>query len=143
MNKVTKQAIVPYSASQMFALVNDVSAYPEFIPGCTQIEVHSQDDNTMEVSMTVEKLGFNATLRTRNTLVLNEKIAMTLQSGPLKQLQGEWRFFPLGESAAKIEFALQFDLGGGVVKRMMAQYFHGLAETMLQAFESRAKEIYG
>ena len=93
--------------------------------------------------MTVEKLGFNATLRTSNSLVPNEKIAMKLLSGPLKHLQGEWRFIPLGESATKIEFTLQFDFGAGLVKRVMAQYFHELADTMLKAFESRAKDIYG
>ena len=36
MRVVERSAIVPYTAAQMFALVNDVARYPEFLPGARQ-----------------------------------------------------------------------------------------------------------
>lgn len=143
MKTVSKHAIVPYSASQMYHLVNDVASYPEFVPDCTGIVIHANAGNVMDVSMMVEKMGIKMTMRTRNTLFPNEKVAMDLESGPLKHLHGQWLFTPLNEQAAKIEFHLQFELTSGLLKRVLASYFKGLAETMITAFEKRAREIYG
>lgn len=35
MSQISRTALVPYSAEQMYQLVNDVQSYPQFLPGCT------------------------------------------------------------------------------------------------------------
>ena len=35
MPQISRTALVPYSAEQMYQLVNDVQSYPQFLPGCT------------------------------------------------------------------------------------------------------------
>ncbi|MCP5086740.1 MAG: ubiquinone-binding protein, partial [Rhodobacteraceae bacterium] len=35
MRRVSRHALVPYAADQMYALVENVVAYPEFLPWCT------------------------------------------------------------------------------------------------------------
>jgi hypothetical protein len=39
MQRVHKSVLVPYSARQMFDLVDDVARYPEFLPWCGGSEV--------------------------------------------------------------------------------------------------------
>ena len=35
MPQISRTALVPFSAEQMYQLVNDVKSYPDFLPGCT------------------------------------------------------------------------------------------------------------
>jgi len=39
MKKISRTALLPYSALQMYNLVNDVAAYPKFLPWCGAAEV--------------------------------------------------------------------------------------------------------
>lgn len=34
MHHIRKTAVLPYSAEQIFALVEDIPAYPQFLPWC-------------------------------------------------------------------------------------------------------------
>ncbi|STP18350.1 putative oligoketide cyclase/lipid transport protein [Escherichia coli] len=48
MPQISRTALVPYSAEQMYQLVNDVQSYPQFLPGCTGsriLGVHSWADD--------------------------------------------------------------------------------------------------
>ena len=46
MPRITRSALVMFSAEQMFRLVNDVHAYPEFLPGCVGSRVHETGEDT-------------------------------------------------------------------------------------------------
>ncbi|HQT42767.1 MAG TPA: SRPBCC family protein, partial [Halothiobacillus sp.] len=39
MTTISRQIQVPYNAAQMYALVNDVAAYPQFLPWCESAKV--------------------------------------------------------------------------------------------------------
>ena len=58
MAKVNKSALVPYSAKTMFDLVNDVIAYPEFIPGCVATRINSVDETHMQASLDISNIVF-------------------------------------------------------------------------------------
>lgn len=36
MPQISRTALVPYSAEQMYQLVNDVQSYPQFLPGALE-----------------------------------------------------------------------------------------------------------
>ena len=42
---VSKSALVTFSASQMFDLVMDMDAYPQFLPWCAAAEILSREEN--------------------------------------------------------------------------------------------------
>ncbi|GAL12546.1 putative oligoketide cyclase/dehydratase or lipid transport protein YfjG [Vibrio astriarenae] len=42
MKQVSRSALVSFSAEQMYDLVNDVSNYPEFLPGCAALKCWSR-----------------------------------------------------------------------------------------------------
>ncbi|MDH3609643.1 MAG: hypothetical protein OEQ24_10435, partial [Gammaproteobacteria bacterium] len=50
MTHVQRSALLPYSAAQMFNLVNDVDSYPEFVPWCVKCEVHSDSENEKQAT---------------------------------------------------------------------------------------------
>ena len=48
MTVINRSALLPYSAHQLFQLVNDVEAYPGFMDGCVGATVLSQAEGVME-----------------------------------------------------------------------------------------------
>lgn len=88
MPQISRTALVPYSAEQMYQLVNDVQSYPEFIPGCTGSRVLESGPTQMTAAVDVSKAGISKTFTTRNTLTSNQSILMHLVDGPFKTLMG-------------------------------------------------------
>ncbi|MBT3724204.1 MAG: ubiquinone-binding protein, partial [Gammaproteobacteria bacterium] len=51
MAKINRSALMPFSAAQMYDIVNSVEKYPEFLPWCASSKVLSQSESTMEASI--------------------------------------------------------------------------------------------
>lgn len=52
---IDKSALVMHSAERMFALVDDIASYPEFLPWCAGSEVHERTDAEVLASLDVAK----------------------------------------------------------------------------------------
>lgn len=88
MPQISRSALVPFSAEQMYQLVNDVHSYPDFLPGCTGSRVINASNNEMTAAVDVAKAGISKTFTTRNTLLDNQSINMQLVDGPFRKLMG-------------------------------------------------------
>lgn len=143
MPSVHRSALVPYSAAKMFNLVNDVISYPKFLPGCKDARIIESDTGQMLASLLVSKAGVKQWFTTRNALIQDSAIAMDLQDGPFKKLQGGWKFSELSEDACKIELDLDFEFSNGFAQVAFGKVFSALANSMVKAFTERAKEVYG
>nr|WP_081696311.1 type II toxin-antitoxin system RatA family toxin [Thiomicrorhabdus sp. Kp2] len=143
MKKIARTALLPYSAQQVYTLVNDVESYPEFLPWCGGSEVSNRSDYEMEASVTIAKAGIKQTFKTRNHLVPGERIEMHLLDGPFKSLRGEWEFKVLDVDACKIIFEVEFEVSNGLLNMAIGPIFEHIASTMVDSFCERAKQIYG
>ncbi|PHM73650.1 type II toxin-antitoxin system RatA family toxin [Xenorhabdus kozodoii] len=142
MPQISRSALVPYSVEQMYKLVNDVTSYPDFLPGCVGSRVISSGDNEMTASVEVSKAGISKTFVTRNTLFDNTRISMQLVDGPFRKLMGGWHFTPLSEDACKVELHLDFEFTNKLIELAFGKVFKELAGNMVQAFTQRAREVY-
>lgn len=142
MSQISRSALVPFSAEQMYRLVNDVDSYPAFLPGCTGSRVLESSPQQMTASVDVSKAGISKTFVTRNTLTDNQSIQMQLVDGPFRKLSGGWRFTPLSDEACKVELNLEFEFTNMLVELAFGRIFKELASSMVQAFTQRAKEVY-
>ncbi|MDN3680077.1 SRPBCC family protein [Vibrio tapetis subsp. quintayensis] len=142
MPQVTRSALVPFSAEQMFHLVNDVDSYPSFLPGCSGSRVLEVSESAMVASVDVSKAGISKTFTTSNQLEVGRKIFMQLVDGPFKHLQGGWEFTPLDESACKVELKLEFEFTSKLVEMAFGKVFNELTGNMVGAFTKRAKQVY-
>ena len=143
MPDVERTALVLHSAPQMYALVNDVARYPEFLPGCVATDVQEESETHMLAKMTLRKGPVAQKFSTSNTLVPDESIQMQLNNGPFEYLEGGWTFTPLSDEACKIAFRLNFKFSNRLVGAAFSSYFSELTLTMVDAFTKRAKQIYG
>ncbi|KFK96703.1 MULTISPECIES: type II toxin-antitoxin system RatA family toxin [unclassified Serratia (in: enterobacteria)] len=142
MPQISRSALVPFSAEQMYQLVNDVHSYPDFLPGCTGSRVIAYSHNEMTAAVDVAKAGISKTFTTRNTLHDNQRINMQLVDGPFRKLMGGWQFTALSPEACKVELHLDFEFTNKLIELAFGKVFKELAGNMVQAFTQRAKEIY-
>ena len=142
MSHVERFAHVNYSCEQMFALVNDVDAYPEFLPGCLGSKLISQTATEIVASLDVGKGPVKQSFTTRNTLEQYNRIEMALVSGPFKRLHGVWTFTELSPTSCKIMLSIEFELSG-MLKFAFGGVFSQVANAMVDSFSKRAKVVYG
>ncbi len=126
----------------MFELVNDFSAYPEFLPGCIDAELLKHNEDWLEARLDLSRAGFSQSFITHNTLSAPSKIAMTLVEGPFKKLVGEWQFQALSDSACKIIFWLEFEFSNKLIGLAAEKVFEQVAAEQVDAMCKRAKAIY-
>ena len=143
MTHVQRSALLPYSAAQMYQLVNDVNAYPEFIPWCVQCEVQYEDENEKQATMYFARHGIKASVSTHNVLIKNKKIAVRLVEGPFRHFTGCWEFHSLDEHACRVEFDMQFAFSNKLYEATLGTIFNQVANRLVSAFVQRAEELYG
>ena len=140
---VKKSALVPYSASQMFNLVYDVAAYPQFLPWCHSARVISETPDKICGQIEVQRMGIHQTFSTCNRFERDRLMYIDLLDGPFRKLVGAWRFTPLREDASKVELELEFEFSGRLIDKAFGGVFNQIANTLVDAFCKRAEEVHG
>jgi len=143
MATVNRSALVPYSTEQMFALVDNISSYSDFLPWCRSSTEHHRSENEVEASVEIAKASVNKAFRTKNTLHRYDSIEMSLVDGPFKYLHGYWRFQELKAGACKISLDLEYEFSNKLISLAISPAFDQIANTLVDSFVTRAKQYYG
>ncbi|MGI1678954.1 MAG: type II toxin-antitoxin system RatA family toxin [Cellvibrionaceae bacterium] len=139
---IERTALVEYTPSQMFELVNDIEAYPEFMDGCVGSEILSKTDACIEARLDLKKGKFSQSFITRNMLEKNQCVNMQLVDGPFKQLDGQWTFEALGDSACKVSLSLTFEFKNKLVALAAGSWFESVGNQLVDAVCLQAKKRY-
>lgn len=143
MRNVDRSALVPYTAAEMFALVDDVESYPEFLPWCTAAEVHKRADEVVEASLELHKGAVTKRFTTRNRRQPYTAIGLSLVGGPFRHLQGGWKFKDLGDAGCKVSLALEFEFESRLLDMMFGSFFEETCNSLVDAFSRRAASVFG
>ena len=143
MELIDRSALVPYTADEMYALVSDIISYPQFLPWCSGTQILSQQGEELCARIGFSVSGVSQSFTTRNRLQPGKEIAMQLVDGPFSNLEGRWRFDPLGDAGCKISLLLEYDFSSKMVGLVVGPVFNKIANTLVDAFQKRAVEIYG
>lgn len=141
MTVVNKSRVVPYSCEQMFALVNGIEHYAEFLPYCSETIVHHRDEDEVQATMVISAAGMSKSFTTRNRHQLNKIIEIRLVDGPFSHLEGFWRFDEVPEGC-KVSFDLEFEFAGRMFSMLLGGIFEQVTDKMVDAFCERAEQIY-
>ena len=142
MQLVERSALVTYTAAQMFALVNDVDRYPEFLPWCLGAQVEDVTATERIALLKVSRGVLKTEFTTRNTLVPGERIQMRLVHGPFRDLIGEWRFEAIGTRGSRVWFRIEFEFKNRLTATAFNGVFEAMCGTIVDAFAARAQKIY-
>jgi len=142
MKRIARSAIVEHSAARMYALVEDIEAYPGFLPWCTAAVVHQRRPGATRATLTLRVGGLRHSFTTQNQNRPGEAIDMRLLEGPFRRFEGQWRFVSLSPQACRIEFSLQYEFSSRALGKLLSPLFDGIADSMVDAFVRRAAEVY-
>ena len=140
---VEKSALVPFSDRQMFDLVKDVDRYPDFLPWCKAAQAVSDDGERICGRIEVARMGIHQAFTTCNHYRTPSHMAIELVEGPFKSLHGAWEFIALREDACKVVLQLEFEFAGHLINAAFGKVFHQIANTLVESFCKRAREVYG
>lgn len=143
MRTIQKSALVPFSNHKMYNLVNDIPAYPHFLPWCSHAAITSQSELEMTASITIAHSSLHQTFTTKNSLQPDKTITINLIDGPFSHLRGVWQFQELQPEASKVILQLEFDFSSRILALTMGPVFNHIGNTLVDAFSKRAKQIYG
>jgi len=143
MSTIDQSALLPYSAGQMFALVNDIEAYPEYMDGCIGAAILEKTGNQVTARLDLGKVGLRYSFTTRNTLVEPESMTMALVEGPFRHFEATWTFSALNENACKVSLKMEFEFATGLVDAVMKRLFDTTSRNLVNAVCQRAQQRYG
>lgn len=139
---IERSALVTFTAAQMFALVNDVNRYPEFLPWCAGAKVDELSPTERLAAVVVSRGAFKTQFTTRNTLQPGSAILMELVEGPFSRLTGHWNFDPIGERGSRVRFRVEFEFKSLLMGAAFSPIFESVCDKIVDAFVVRAQAIY-
>ena len=139
-----EKRVLPYSREQMYKLVADVERYPEFLPWCVACRIRQQSSPDAFVADLI--IGFKF-IRERFTSLVTlqppDRIDVNYQEGPFRYLTNHWHFVENGDDQCIIDFYIDFEFRSRTLQRMIGALFNEAVQRMVNAFERRAKALYG
>ncbi|HET7267863.1 MAG TPA: type II toxin-antitoxin system RatA family toxin [Oleiagrimonas sp.] len=142
MIEIRRSALVRFSPSQMFDLVNDVEAYPSRFAWCAGAKVLERDGDALVAKLDLRFAGLRHSFTTRNVAQAPDRITVDLVEGPFHSLEGQWSFTALGDRGCKVGLTLDFDYAGRFGGMALKLGFQGLASRMVDDFCRVAKRVY-
>ena len=143
MAEVNKSVLVAHSASRMFALVDAVESYPEFLPWCGGVRLISRDAHTTRATLEINYHGVKQSFTTENAKREPESMQIRLIEGPFQTLEGCWRFSSLGATGCKVELSLRYEFASRLLDKVVGPVFGHIAGNLVEAFVRRAQSIHG
>ncbi len=143
MQKIERSALVPYSAEQMFDIINDVEAYSEFLPWCESAELLSRTESELVGRLTLSRGNVRQTFTTRNKTDRPHTMTIDLVEGPFKALTGRWTFTQIGEGGCRVHLKLGFEFDSRFMNFTFGKVFGAAADRLVDAFCKRADKLYG
>ena len=139
MPTVLKSVIVHRPAAEMFALVDAVERYPEFLPWCGGAVVIERNDQVTHARIDIDYHGMKSRFATRNRKEPPEWMHLDFTEGPFERFRGHWRFVPLGAEGCRVEFALDYGFENAALDALLGPVFGHIVETLVDRFVARAE----
>ncbi len=139
---------MPYSAQQMYDLVADVAAYPEFLPWCAAArirkETKSENGSVIDADLVISFKLFRERFSSRVTLnPAKTSIDVEYLDGPFRYLNNHWRFTEREGGGCEVDFFVDFEFRSALLQTVIGVVFNEAMQRIVRAFETRARELYG
>jgi ribosome-associated toxin RatA of RatAB toxin-antitoxin module len=141
MREVKRSALVSQPPGQLFALINDIESYPQFLPWCTHARVLERSPTHILATIGVRQGALSGEFTTRNTLEPERAITMHLVKGPFSTLEGRWLLSPIEAHGCRVEFTVQFAFKNRLTGVLLEPVFAHTIGSLVDAFVQRARTM--
>ncbi len=138
---------LPYTAQQMYDLVADVAKYPQFLPWCAAARIRrtyaAGEAQVLEADLVISFKVFRERFGSRVTLHAEQrKIDTEYLDGPFKYMKSGWHFQEASDGGCNISFHVDFEFKNAILQGIIGVVFNEAMHRIVQAFESRAADLY-
>jgi ribosome-associated toxin RatA of RatAB toxin-antitoxin module len=133
---LNRSALLAVPAPAAYAVIVDVLAYPDFVPGCEQVEVLRTTPTGLIAQVAVAGRGLHESFVTENIHQPFESVVMSLREGPFEVLEGRWQLTPLGDTGCRIDLHIEF-IPKGVLARVLSGFIDRIANRVVDSFSDR------
>ena len=139
--EIRQSVLLPYSAHDMFDLIETAENYPQFLPWCTKATLLERSDDWVAARLEFSYLKVRFGFQTRNPKRRPEWLQVRLVEGPFRHFEGDWRLTPLGDIGCKVEFDLSYEIAAGLLDQVALPAVEFVSRSMIDAFVRRAERI--
>ena len=147
----SEKRVLPHAPEELFNLVKDIEKYPEFLPWCIGLRIHKREEGEAgEILSANMMIGFKLFREQFNCRVIAapgskknpHRIDVSYVDGPFKFLKNYWVFNSINVGT-EIDFFVDFEFQSKIMEKVIGIVFTEAVQKMVNAFEERAKIIYG
>ncbi len=143
MTTLRNSVCVKYSPKEMYDLVNDIQAYPRYLPLISEVRMHSETPSSLRATLTLAKGRIKFSFTTDNTMQDGREIRMNLVEGPFKSLKAIWTFNAVHGNECEATFNIDFEFANGLMTMAFGGFFKEVTESLIEAFCQQAALRYG
>jgi len=137
---VEKSVLIMRTPEQMFALVDHVESYPQFLPWCGGVEVLGRSAERTSARIHINFRGIRAHFATDNVKEPPHLMKLAFCEGPFRRLDGSWRFTRLGDTGCKVEFRLHYEFSSRILEKALGPVFGYIVDSFVDSFVKRAQQ---
>ena len=148
MPKASVKRTINCSKENLINLVLNIEDYPKFIPYCLNAKIYEKkldnDDQLIIADLTIGKGPFKDTYK--SDVVFNNKkdtIFVKNIEGPLNHLSNNWIFVDKENGITEVTFDIDFEIKNKFLNSLMIISFQFGLEKIADAFQKRAKDLFG
>ena len=139
MREVKHSALVGKPPAVLFALINDIESYPQFLPWCTHSKVVSRTEHEIVATVGVKQGPLQRRVHHPQRPGARSAHPDAPVSGPFKMLEGEWLLTPIGDEGCRAELTMKFAFKSSLTAMLFEQKFAETAASLVDAFVARAR----
>ena len=139
--RMRRVIVMPYCAAAMYALVDDIESYPDFLPWCDSVEVKRQGESA-QATLHIKYYGIQTALTTHNRHHPTSRIEMEFVAGALKSLSGFWSFVELRDDRCRVEFMLEYEFANSALEAIFGRLFNSIFGRFVDSFVEQARARY-
>ena len=141
-----EKRVLPFSTSEMFAVVSDIEKYPQFVPGCAGLRILERETAVhVETIIAEMKVAFGGLHESYKSKVTLDREKNTVEAchvdGPFDHLDTRWRFLPR-DLGSEVHFKIDFAFRNPLLAAASNLVFDRMERKTTDAFVTRAAQLH-
>ena len=147
MPKLSEQILILHSADDLFELVRDVRAYPDFIKWISDMRVRDENtDGEIYRCVGEARVGFKGFDEQFSTHVEanteTRDISVKLERGPFRRLVNQWTFQALEPNRTRVHFFIDYEFNNPMLSLLARTNASLAVDRIMSAFRKEADRRY-
>ena len=136
----------PHLPQRMYDLINDLEAYPRFIPNCKAMSVVPDPTHGPDSVLARMTIIFGPLTQSYTSRVVSDPAALTIVAkavdGPFSYLDSKWSFEREGQGT-RVRFDIDFKISNPLIAAVAEPAFAAKQDQILDAFVAEADRRFG